>query len=166
MHMLLIVAALSLAGILSAHAGTHNIPKVEPLATVTIPDQCTTEPYMEGEGVEANSEDGEVYLAIETTASEGVEDAIKDAAEYLAGKGVSFDDKSMKQSKRKINEMDAEEVSWDGEDDEGPTKIGVAVVSVTSEKGVLLIYWSSPEGAEKNREAIDKIVTSITKAGA
>ena len=149
----------------SLPAASHSLPKEKPLASITLPDDWKAEVYNEGEGVEAVSPDKQVYLAIETTDADNVEDATKEAAEYLANKGVMFDDESIKKSEQKINGMDATRISWEGEDDNGPAKISLAIVAVTPEHGLLLVYWASPEGEKKNQEALNAIIQSIKKAG-
>lgn len=149
----------------NAIAGTHNLPKEKPLASVTLPDDWKAEEYAEGEGVEAVSADGAVYIAIETTDADNLEDAMKEAAEYLALKGVMFDQESMKKTEQKLNGMDVINVAWDGESDDGPAKINLAVVSVTPEQGLLMVCWASPESEQKHQEELTKIAQSIRKAG-
>ena len=148
----------------SATAGIHSLPREKPLASIALPDDWKAEEYSEGEGVEAVSADGEVYIAIETTEAEDVEDAMKEAAEYLATKDVVFDESSMKQTQQKINDMEVVNVTWDGEDNDGPAKISLAVVSVTGERGLLFVYWASPDGEKKHQEELNKISQSIRKA--
>lgn len=146
----------------SAVAGTHKLPEEETIATITIPDSWKTDEI--DDGIEATSEDGEVYLAIETTDADNVKEAMEEAFQYLKSKGVTVNADSAKQEEGKLGEMDVVDISWDGKDEEGAAKISLTVVSVTKSDGLLLIYWASPEGEKKHQEALTAIAKSIKKA--
>lgn len=154
--------ALAAALSLPAFAGTHKLPEEEPIATVTIPDSWKTDEIEDG--VEATSDDGEVYLAIETTDGDSVAEGMKEAVEYLKSKGVVVDESTVKQETGKLGAFDIVDVSWDGKDEEGAAKISLSVVSITKTEGLLLIYWASPEGEKKHLEALKAIAKSIKKA--
>ena len=143
-------------------AGTHKVPSEDPVATVTIPDEWKTD-NVEG-GIEATSNDGEVYLAIEETDSDSIKESLDEAVKYLKSKGVTVTESSMKQEEGKLGEMDVVDISWNGKDEDGPAKISLTIVAVTKTRGLLVIYWASPTGEKKHAQALAGIAKSITKA--
>jgi predicted Zn-dependent protease len=154
------VVCLALAG--SSLATPQKVPEDNPVATINAPAGWKADNY--DKGLELTSDDGEVYIAIEATDAKGVETSMGEAMEYLKSKSVTVDPKSVKQSEGKVAGKEAVIISWDGEDDEGPAKIQLMVVSVTNDKGVLLLYWASPEGEKKHRKEISGIAESLKKA--
>jgi hypothetical protein len=162
MKNLMLALAVCLALVSPAFAATHKVPEENPVATVNAPAGWKTENY--DKGVELTSDDGEVYIAVEETDAKGVEKSMDEAMDYLKKKGVTVDGKSVKQSEGKINGNDSVMVSWDGQDEEGPAKIQLMIVSVTADKGVLFLYWASPEGEKKHQSDISAIAQSVKKA--
>ena len=154
---LLISLALSLPSV----AGTHNVPEKKTVATVTLPDDWKANDY--DEGVEVTSADGEVYLAVEATDAKGVKASMDAAMKYLTKKGVTVDADSVKQEEGKLNDMEAVDISWDGQDHEGAAKISLTVIEISGNKALLLIYWASPDGEKKHLEELHKIAQSIKK---
>lgn len=146
----------------SGVAATHNIPEDNPVATIKTPAGWKAENY--DKGIEFTSDDGEVYIAVEATDAKGVERSMEEAMEYLKSKGVTVDAKTVKQNEGKLAGKDAVMISWDGDDEEGPAKIQLMVVSITNDKGVLFLYWASPEGEKKHQKEISGIAESLKKA--
>ncbi len=144
-----------------AVAGTFKLPDEKAYCSVTIPDSWKPEAY--DNGVEALSEDEEVYLAIESTDTGNVEKSMQEAFDYLKKKGVEVDASTAKQEEGKLNGMDVVDLSWDGKDEDGACKVSLTVVSITDEKGLLIIYWASPEGEKKHQSTITKIAQDIKK---
>lgn len=155
-----VLVSLSLS--ISSFAGTHKVPEEKTVATVTLPDDWKANDYEAG--VEVTSADGEVYLAVEATDAKGVKASMEAAMKYLTKKGVTVDADSMKQEEGKLNDMEAVDISWDGKDDEGAAKISLTVIEIRGNKGLLLIYWASPDGEKKHLEELHKIAQSIKKA--
>ncbi len=153
--------ALMTALALPGFAGTHKLPKDGSLAAVTIPESWTTEDIEEG--IEATSKDGEVYIAIETTDADNVQEAMTESVKFLKEKGVTVDQSSFKSEEGKLGEMDVVDLSWNGTDKDGPTKVSVTLVAVTKDKGLLLTYWASPEGEKKHANDLKAIAQSIKK---
>ncbi|MDQ6765830.1 MAG: histidine kinase [Verrucomicrobiota bacterium] len=143
-------------------AGTHKLPEDKPLATITIPDAWETDDI--DAGIEATSDDGEVYLAVETTDAANVKAAMDESIKFFKDKGVTVDDSTLKTQEGKIGDMDVVDLSWDGKDEDGPTKVSVTLVAVTKEKGLLLTYWGSPEGEKKHATELRDIAQSIKKS--
>lgn len=155
-----ITLSLGLAG--SVFAAAHKVPEENPVATVDAPTGWKAESY--DKGVELTSDDGEVYIAVEETSAKGVEKSMDEAMDYLKKKGVTVDPKSAKQSEGKVGGKDAVIIGWDGKDEEGPAKIQLMIVSVTNDRGVLFLYWASPEGEKKHQSEITAISASVKKA--
>lgn len=140
----------------------YKIPEDDAVATINAPAGWKANNY--DKGIELTSDDGEVYIAIEATDAKGVEKSMDEAMEYLKSKGVTVDPKTVKQSEGKLAGKDAVMISWDGEDEEGPAKVQLMVVSVTNEKGVLFLYWASPDGEKNHQKEITRIAESLKKA--
>lgn len=162
MQKIVLTVALAVALLVPSFAGTHKLPEEKPLATITMPDAWKTEGIEDG--IEATSDDGEVYLAIETTDADNVEEAMDESIKFLKDKGVVVDQGTFKTEEGKLGEMDVVDLLWDGKDDDGPTKVSVTLVAVTKNKGLLLTYWASPDGEKKNAAALKAIAQSIKKA--
>jgi hypothetical protein len=145
----------------SAFAKTYSLPDDKPFVSITVPDAWETDEI--DNGVESTSKDGEVYFYVEVTDADNVKAAMQEGIKYLQSKGVTLDADSAKDQEGKLNGMDIVGVKWDGKDEEGPAKISLTLIMVTEEKGLLLVYWGSPDGSKANKDELDKIVNSIKK---
>ena len=139
----------------------HKFPADNPVASVEPPTGWKTEDYENG--VELTSDDGEVYIAIEQTDAKNVEKSMDAAMKYLKTKGVSVDPDSIKKEETKISDHDAVVISWNGNDEEGPAKVQLMIVSLTDEQGALFIYWASPEGEQNHQKEVTAISQSLKK---
>lgn len=153
-----VIAALTLTGA----AKTYNLPEEETLATIEIPDSWETD--QTDDGIETTSKDGGVYFYAEVTDADNVAEAMEEGVKYLKEKGVTVNDSSMKKQQGKLKDMDVVDISWDGKDKDGEAKVSLMVVSITNDKGVLFVYWASPEGEKANQADLEKIVQSLKKA--
>jgi len=142
-----------------ASAADFTLPEKSPVVGFSFPAKWEAEKY-DG-GVEATSEDGEVYIAIENIKKEEVAASMDEAIKYLKGKGVKAKEESLKTTEGKLNGLDVVNLSWDGTDKDGACKISVVVIGVTADKGILVIYWASPEGEKKNQADLTKLMDSI-----
>jgi hypothetical protein len=70
-----------------ALAEEYVLPATNPIASVAFPDAWKSSIY--DKGVEAISEDNQVYFAVEATDSSKVEESITQAISYLETKGVT-----------------------------------------------------------------------------
>ena len=155
-----VTLGVALAG--SVRAGDFKLPDENPVASFTIPGSWKPAEYEDG--IEAASDDGSVYIAIEAadlSSEDDISSAMTDSINYLVKKGVTLDSDSAKQTKGKINGMDVVHVVWKGKDSEGACDISLAVVIVTAKKGLLLTYWGSPEGAKKYSNDLEATAESI-----
>jgi hypothetical protein len=73
---------------------------------------------------------------------------------------VTLDDSSKKEQKFKINGADANELVFQGKDEDGPCVVSIAFVPIKN-KVVVLTYWVTTSEAEKNSAAVGKIANSI-----
>jgi len=147
---------------LPAFAGTHKIPKEEPLATIAFPSGWKVEDS--DESIDATSDDGEIYINLELNDGDSIEGAIEETFGYLKKNKVTVDMASKKQSEGEINGLKGIQFSFDGKDEDGPAKISLMVIQISEKKGLLLLYWASPEGEKKHQAELDTILGSLKKA--
>src|SRR5579862_7548611 len=138
----LLLSAMLMIGVPGlALAGDFKLPSDTPVATVSIPDAWSPHEY--DKGVEANSDDGKVYLAVEVADGKSAEDAVKETIAFLQKSGVTVDDSTSKQSSGKLNGMDGAQVSWEGKDKDGPTHVALIFLAPSPDKMILLTYWAT-----------------------
>lgn len=143
-----------------AVAKTFPVPSDDPIATVSIPDSWNPETY-EG-GVEATSDDGKIYVAIEQVAADDVKSATEEGIKFFVKQGVEIDANSMKTKEIKINSLDAFDIGFTGKDKDGPANVSLTLVKTNAAgKFLLLYYWGSPEGEKANAADLKKISDSI-----
>ncbi|MDQ6765986.1 MAG: hypothetical protein M3Z22_07805, partial [Verrucomicrobiota bacterium] len=115
-------------------------------------------------GVAAESEDEAVYLAVVAVAGEkGMAAEIEDTFTMLKEHNVELDQNSKKENKFKINDLDADELLFQGKDEDGPTSVSIVFVPV-KDKVVVLTYWVSTEEEKKHQEEVGAIVKSLKPA--
>ncbi|HMJ07237.1 MAG TPA: PsbP-related protein [Chthoniobacterales bacterium] len=158
--LLLLVAALSA---FSASAKTLKVPSDEfAIASIDIPDDW--EPEEITNGVAGNSPDEAVYLAVVAVGSEkGMSAEIDDTFAMLKEHDVTLDEASKKENKFKINDLEAEEMLYQGKDQDGPTAVSITFVTI-KDKIIVLTYWVSTEDEKKHQEEVGKIVQSLKPA--
>jgi hypothetical protein len=156
-----ILFACAIAALASTPALARNfaIPASHPVATVVLPDDWDGETI--DAGVEVTSKDDEIYIAFEAVKASKAEAALNEGLNYLKGKGVKIDEKSMKQKELTINGMRGIEVDFTGMDQDGETQISLMLLGASKDRVVMLTYWGSPEGTKANADALNKIVASI-----
>jgi hypothetical protein len=141
-----ILALLLLAGfgLAAADAKTMKVPSDEfPIASINLPDEWDQEEI--NNGVAGTSEDGAVYLAVVAVGNEkGMDAELDDTFEMLKEHNVTLDEKSKKEQKFKINGLDANELIFQGKDEDGPASISITFVTV-KDKVLVLTYWVSSD---------------------
>jgi hypothetical protein len=143
-----------------ALAKTFPVPSDDPIATVNLPDSWSPSAY-EG-GVEATSDDGKIYVAIEQVAADDVKSATEEGIKFFVKQGVDIDANSMKTKEVKINNLAAFDMSFTGKDKDGPANVSLTLVKTNAAgKFLLLYYWGSPEGEKANAADLKKISDSI-----
>lgn len=142
-----------------AQAKSYTIPDGNPAAVVTIPDSWdVTETKL---GVEAESEDEEVYFAIEVTDWKDAAQSIAQSIIWLKSKDVEINRDSEERKTFELNGMQGVEVRWSGKDSDGPAKVSVTLIQVSETKGLVLTYWASPEGETANLKDLISIAQNL-----
>ncbi len=159
LFMMAVLAVLScLPGL--AEAKTVKLTGAKPVATVTIPDSWKPDEY--DWGVEAQSPDDEIYVAVEVSSVKGLEKAAEEAMKFYKKQGVTVKGDPV-QSEHKLNGMDVVDLSWKGRDKDGEADISLSFVIVSETRVLLLYYWGSPAGGAKHRETLSGILNSIKR---
>jgi hypothetical protein len=159
MKKLSLALLLALALITPAFAKTFNLPDEGSFASITIPDSWKSKEI--DKGVESQSSDSEVYIAVEATDAKGMDKTIEEAIDFLQQQGVTIDPKSAKQSDGKINGMDGVDITWTGKDKEGDAIVSLTILAVTPNKVLLITYWGSPSGTKNRAKEIGEILNSV-----
>jgi hypothetical protein len=162
MKKVLISGILAVLLVSPAFAKTFSLPKADPIAKIDFPDGWKVE--AEDESLDANSDDDEIYINVEVDDADSIEGAIEETFGYLKKNSVKIDKASEKKTEAKLNGMDVVDFAWDGEDKDGPAKVGVTIVQVTPKKGLLILYWASPEGEKKHQPELNSIIQSLKPA--
>ena len=155
-----VAAALLLSS--AAYAGEIQIPSNRPVIAATVPDDWSTNET--DTGIEINSADNSVYLAIDIASPKKTGDMIDEAAKFLDSQGVTIDEKTQKYTEDKLNGKDIIYIEWAGKDKDGPASVGLAALILDEKTVAVLTYWGTPGQEEKNSAAVGKILASIKSA--
>lgn len=160
---LLSIALVAVAGVVCLDAKTLKVPNDEfAIASINIPDSW--EPDEVNNGVSGTSPDGAVYLSVVGVGSDkGMDAEIDDTFEMLKEHNVTLDQSSKKENKFKVNGLDAEEMLFQGKDEDGPASVSITFVPVKN-KVLVLTYWVSTDKEEKHSEEVGKIIKSLKPA--
>ncbi len=147
-----------------AMAKTWKLPNDEfPIATITIPDAW--EPEEVENGVQGQSADTAVYLAAVAVGHEkGLNAEIEDTFKFLKEHDVTLDKSTKKETKFKLNGIDAEELTFSGKDADGPTSVSLAFVPV-GKKMVVITYWVTTAKEKEHQAEVSKILLSLKPIG-
>jgi hypothetical protein len=154
---LLIIGSLST---ISAQAKTMKVPNEDfAIASINIPDSW--EPEEITNGVAGTSPDKAVYIAVVGVGSDkGMKAEIDDTFEMLKEHKVDLDESTKKENKFKINGLDAEEMLYQGKDEDGPAAVSITFVPI-KDKLLVITYWVSTEQEKKHSDEVGKIVQSL-----
>ena len=157
------ILSIVLLGTISAHAKTMKVPSDEfPIASIDIPDSW--EPDEITNGVAGTSDDGAVYLAVVAVGNEkGMNAEIDDTFAMLKEHNVELDKDSKKENKFKVNGLDAEEMLFQGKDEDGAAAVSITFVTI-KDKIIVMTYWVSTEDEKKHQAEVGKIVKSLKPA--
>jgi hypothetical protein len=152
-----VIAFLALTG---AQAKTLKVPSDEfPIASIDIPDSW--EPEEVNNGVAGTSDDGAVYLSVVAIGSDkGMKAELDDVFVMLKEHDVDLDQATKKENKFKINGLDAEEVLFQGKDEDGAASVSITFVTI-KDKILVITYWVSTEEEKKHQDEVGKIVGSL-----
>lgn len=134
-----------------------------PVAVITIPDAW--KPAETDTGVEATSDDGDIYVGVEVTSigadNKGLADAMLASFEWVVGQGATLDAPSAPTA-GKFNTWSGMRSETKGKDAEGrPTVVEVIGVPVNETTALIFTGWYVPGSEQKNAEALGKILESI-----
>ena len=157
------VAALSLLAIAPASAKTMKLPSDE-FAVASIDFPSSWEPEEINNGVAAESPDKAVFLAAVAVGNEkGMNAELEDTFTFLKEHNVELDQKSKSEDKFKIGNLDAEELTFQGKDEDGPAAVSIAFVTI-KDKVVVLTYWVSTDKEKEHQDEVGKILRSLKPA--
>jgi hypothetical protein len=144
-------------------AKTLKVPNDEfAIASINIPDAW--EPEEINNGVAGESPDKAVYFAVVAVGNEkGMSAELDDTFEFLKEHNVELDKNSKKEDKFKINDIEADELSFEGKDEDGPASVSIAFVPM-KDKVLVVTYWVSTEKEKKHQEEVAKILNSLKPA--
>ena len=157
---LLMLLAVTALGVLSCQGKTLKVPNDEfPIASITLPEDWEQEEIQNG--IAGTSDDGAVYLSLVAVGSDkGMEAELDDVFAMLKEHNVELDDKSKKEQKFKLNGLDAEELLYQGKDEDGPTSVSITFITI-KDKVLVLTYWVNTEEEKKHDAEVTKIVRSL-----
>ena len=144
----------------SASAGTFKIPNDDfGIASVDVPDKWKPETI--DRGVQANSPDDEIYVAIEAVGSDkGIESAIDETEKMLKDNKVTIDESSQSKSTFKVAGVEATEMDYKGKLDGEAQTVAIVLIPLKG-KLVIMTYWATASKEKAHETEIGKIVNSI-----
>lgn len=157
---LALVAALVLMP-LPAGAGTYELGS-PPFAQVTLPDAWS--PKVSARGVEATTDDDEIYVAVRPAALSSTEEAVKQTLAYLIEQGVRIDGSTQRQREGQVNGMQAVSLACSGKDeDDEDIEVSVTIFIVDPSSVVVLTYWGSKDGEKTYGSELASILQSLQR---
>ena len=149
----------ALAASSSAFSATFKLPDDKPVVSITIPDSWKPEEIEKG--VQGQTADSDVYLSIEITKSEKGMNAIIDGSfSMLKEHKIDLKKGGRKENKFDLNGLPADELLFQGKDEDGPTVVSITFVPV-KDTVLVFTYWASPEGDKKHTKELSAIVQSV-----
>jgi len=144
-------------------AKTLKLPNDEfAIASINMPNDWQPEEI--NNGVAAESPDKAVYLAVVAVGNEkGMNAELDDTFDFLKEHNVQLDKNSKQEGKFKINDLQAEELTFQGKDEDGPAAVSIAFVPIKN-KVLVFTYWVSTENEKEHQEEIAKILKSLKPA--
>jgi hypothetical protein len=157
---ILTATALCLVAATPAFAKTMQLPNDE-FAVASIDFPSNWEPEEINNGVAGESPDKAVYLAAVAVGNDkGMNAELEDTFEFLQEHNVQLDKSSKSEDKFKIGDLEAEELTFQGKDEDGPAAVSIAFVPV-KDKVVVLTYWVSTDKEKAHQDEVGKILRSL-----
>lgn len=161
MYRLILAAALALLLPAAAEAKSYQLG-APVVATVELPDAWS--PNITERGVEATTDDDEIYVAVTIASVTNVEDSTKQALAYLVSQGVEIDPATQRQQTMTVNGMPTIFLGFSGKDSDGEqAEISVGILIVNPSTVLILSYWGSKEGEKTYATQLNAILQSLTK---
>ena len=144
----------------SASAGTFKVPNDDfAIASVDIPDKWKPEAI--DKGVQANSPDDEIYVAVEAVGSDkGIDSALDETEKMLKENKVDIDASSQSKSTFKVAGVEATELDFKGKLDGEAQTVAIVFIPLKG-KLVIMTYWATASKEKAHETEIGKIVNSI-----
>ena len=160
MKTLLALITVAVLTAIPAQAKTFKLPNDDfAIATIDMPDNW--KPKEVENGVEGQSPDDAVYMSIVAVGSEkGMSAEIDDVFEMLKSHNVTLDDSTKKENKFKVGAFDANELLYQGKDEDGPAGVSICFVPV-KDKLVIITYWVTTAKEKEHQQEVGKIVNSL-----
>src|SRR3954467_14238344 len=160
MKTLLTLIAIAFVGAIAADAKTFKLPNDEfSIASIDMPDNW--KPKEVDTGVEGQSPDDAVYMSIVAVGSEkGMKAEIDDIFEMLKTRNVTLDESTKTENKFKVGSFDANELLYQGKDEDGPAGISITFVPI-KDKLVIITYWVTTSKEKEHQQEVGKIVNSL-----
>jgi len=160
---ILTTAVFGLVAATPAFAKTMKLPNDEfAVASINFPSDW--EPEEIDNGVAAESPDKAVFLSAVAVGSEkGMDAELNDTFEFLKEHNVELNQKSKSEDKFKIGNLEAQELTFQGKDEDGPAAVSIAFVTV-KDKVVVLTYWVSTDKEKEHSDEVGKILRSLKPA--
>ena len=143
-----------------AQAKTVKLPNDEfAIASIDIPSAW--EPEEINNGVACNSPDKSVFVSVVAVGSDkGMNAELEDTFGMLKEHNVQLDDSTKKENKFKIGDLDADELLYQGKDEDGPCGVSITFVPI-KDKVLVLTYWVTTSKEKEHQEEVGKIINSI-----
>ena len=155
-----ILAAAVLAFTPAAQAKVFSIPGTDAIATVDVPESW--EPNETDDGVELNSEDGTIYMSIDSVKADNVANAVSDKVLLLTKQGLVIDETTKQTSDSEQNGLKLHSFHYKGKDDDGPTNFGINLVDTgVPNTFLLLAFWANDEALVANEKTLNAITNSV-----
>jgi len=139
---------------------TVQLPN-EDFAVASIDFPTSWEPEEINNGVAAESPDKAVFLsAVAVGSDKGMSAELDDTFDFLKEHNVELDKKSKSEGKFKIGDLEAEELTFQGKDEDGPAAVSIAFVTI-KDKVVVLTYWVSTDKEKEHQDEVGKILRSL-----
>ena len=160
MKTLLTLLAIAFLATIPADAKTFKLPNEDfAIASIDMPDSWKPKEF--DNGVSGQSSDDAVYISVVAVGSEkGMTAEIEDTFDMLKKQKVTLDESTKKENKFKINGLDAEEMLFQGKDEDGPAAVSITFVPI-KDKLLVLTYWVSTSDEKKHQEEVGKILKSL-----
>ncbi len=159
MKTVLLSVVFALFSINAVFAKEFKLPDARPVVTITLPD--TWKPEYIDKGAQGQTADNAVYLSVETSSDEEQMGAIIDDTFAMLKEHNAEINRTMKrENKFLINGLPADELLYDGKDQDGPTTVSITFVTV-GKTALVLTYWASTEGTKNHHREVEKILASI-----
>jgi hypothetical protein len=153
------VAALAVFASVSLQAGTFQVPKEEPIASITFPEKWKAE--ADDTSLEVLSPDEDIYINIETHDGAKLAEAVAAAIATLKEHKVTIDQASQKKTEAKHNGLSVVNVDWDGTSEDGKVKVSLTVLTQDEKRALLMIYVATPDAEKKHEQELGTIQQSI-----